>query len=284
LKKGAKVMARIPLHHHLSGLFFLFITPIGRKILADRLAEILFEFILQKRWSQLTRSLMMTSGLNFSGSIDLVCYSGGVAEFIYDKERQNFGDLGILLGQSIRNHHQKWGVELGFPLERICATVIGASQYTVQISGNTIFLSNPEILPIRNLPVVKLPVLSDHFEQADVIANINNSFELIGLTEGNQNVALGVTWNHEPDYFLLNTFAIGLINALPKTISNSLPVILVFDNDVAGLVGHLLSDIGVSPLISIDNINIGQLSYIDIGRRLSTTHAVPVTVKSLIFR
>ena len=32
---------------------------------------------------------------------------------------------------------------------RIRATVIGASQYTVQVSGNTIYLSHPELLPLR---------------------------------------------------------------------------------------------------------------------------------------
>jgi len=37
-------------------------------------------------------------------------------------------------------------------------------------------------------------------------------------------------------------------------------------------------------VVAIDNINIGQLSYIDIGQQLSTANAVPVTVKSLIFR
>ena len=37
---------------------------------------------------------------------------------------------------------------------RIRATVIGASQYTVQVSGNTIYLSHPELLPLRNLQVI----------------------------------------------------------------------------------------------------------------------------------
>ena len=40
------------------------------------------------------------------------------------------------------------------PNARIRATVIGASQYTVQVSGNTIFISPDDAVPVRNIAVV----------------------------------------------------------------------------------------------------------------------------------
>jgi ethanolamine utilization protein EutA len=61
-------------------------------------------------------------------------------------------------------------------------------------------------------------------------------------------------------------------------------VVLVFDDDVGKLVGHLLDDLGVRNVVSIDAIDVRQLSYIDIGQELKETKAVPVTVKSLVFR
>ena len=40
------------------------------------------------------------------------------------------------------------------PGQRIRATVIGASQFTVQVSGKTIYLPDPGVLPVHNVPVV----------------------------------------------------------------------------------------------------------------------------------
>ena len=40
------------------------------------------------------------------------------------------------------------------PDQGIRATVIGASQYTTQVSGSTIFVSPLETVPLRNVPVI----------------------------------------------------------------------------------------------------------------------------------
>ena len=40
------------------------------------------------------------------------------------------------------------------PAQGIRATVIGASQYTTQVSGSTIFVSPHSALPLRNVPVI----------------------------------------------------------------------------------------------------------------------------------
>ncbi len=251
--------------------------------LAEKLADLLFEILLQKPLSDLARSLMITPELAYRGPVDIAVYSGGVAEFIYDEEAQTFGDLGLWFGKVIKKNQQKWGVSLGFPLERIRATVIGASQYTVQVSGNTIFLSDPRLLPLHNLPVVKLPPFSNPLTCGEVAASIGKSFQLLDLTEGTGQAAIAVTWDQDPDYIRLQEFAEGIKTALPCSLASGFPIVLVFDNDVGKIIGHVLSERGVSPVVAIDNINIGQLSYIDIGRQLSTANAVPVTVKSLIF-
>ena len=47
-----------------------------------------------------------------------------------------------------------WGFPVGLAAERIRATVIGASQFSVQLSGNTIHLFGPIDLPEHNVPVV----------------------------------------------------------------------------------------------------------------------------------
>ena len=59
---------------------------------------------------------------------------------------------------------------------------------------------------------------------------------------------------------------------------------MIIDADVGKLLGRILLEVGFVTVISVDNIDIGQLSYVDIGRQLEETRAVPVTVKSLVFR
>ena len=51
------------------------------------------------------------------------------------------------------------------PNARIRATVIGASQYTVQVSGNTIFITPDDAVPVRNVAVVapEFPLSQDDF-------------------------------------------------------------------------------------------------------------------------
>ena len=260
------------------------LSPDERKRLAETLAGLLFEVLERGPLSDLARSLMITPEFTGHEAADVVVYSGGVAEFVYDQESREFGDLGPHLGRTIRKRHDTWGIALGYPLERICATVIGASQYTVQVSGNTIYLSAPDLLPLRNIPVVQLPRLSKTFTRHEVAAAIRQRIQLVDLDEGNEKLALAIPWDQDPEYGRLRELAEGIKMALPRTIAAHLPFVVVFDNDVGKLVGHLLAESGVTSLFSVDNIRIGQLSYIDVGQQLSTTSAVPVTVKSLIFR
>ncbi len=259
------------------------LEPAEREALADRLAELLFEVLMQKPLSALTRSLMITPELNYHGPIDLVVYSGGVAEFISGGEEGSFGDLGPWLGRSVRRRQREWGVAMGLADERIRATVIGASQYTVQVSGNTIFLSDPGLLPLHNLPVVKLAPFSSPLTCQEVAASVQRSFQMHDLAEGRERAAIAVTWDQDPDCSRLHEFAEGIKMALPRSLAERVPIVLVFDNDVGKIIGHVLVERGVDTVVAIDNINIGQLSYIDIGRQLDTVAAVPVTVKSLVF-
>lgn len=56
-------------------------------------------------------------------------------------------------------------------VEGIRATVIGASQYSIQMSGDTIFISDAAQLPVHNIPVipVNLPSLLSEEGMAQAI-------------------------------------------------------------------------------------------------------------------
>jgi len=82
-------------------------------------------------------------------------------------------------------------VALKDPEVRIRATVIGASQYTVQVSGNTIYLSNQQLLPLRNLQVVT-PLIpqKEPFTSGDVREAVEHALTRFDIADGERAVAL----------------------------------------------------------------------------------------------
>ena len=85
-------------------------------------------------------------------------FSGGVGEYVYGREDRDFGDMGRRLGRAIRRRIDAGA--LPWPLlpagECIRATALGASEYSVQLSGNTSYISNAGVLlPRRNLQVLQ---------------------------------------------------------------------------------------------------------------------------------
>ncbi|GAG97083.1 unnamed protein product, partial [marine sediment metagenome] len=126
----------------------------NKQRIAEALAEALIESIQGKNTLATTELLMMTPPLDFTEDLDEITFSGGVAEFIYETEGSNFNDLGLILAQSISLRALAANLPIGEPDQRIRATVIGAGNFSLQVSGSTTFLSSGLDYPIRNLPVV----------------------------------------------------------------------------------------------------------------------------------
>ena len=233
--------------------------------------------------------LFLTPPLDGPRDYDGVVFSGGVGEYVYGKEPASFGDLGEPLGQAI--HQQIAAGALPWPLlparECIRATVMGASQYTVQVSGNTIFGSDSGLLPRRNLQVLRPDVeLGGTIEPEQVAGAIKSHFASFDLQEGEADVALVFRWKDDPSARRLDAFCRGLMQGLSRTLDRGHPLYLVFDRDIGGLIGALLrEECGVlSPILSIDGIALSDFDFIDLGRVLEPSGTVPVTIKSLVFQ
>src|SRR5512138_2132052 len=156
-----------------------------------------------------------------------VMVSGGVGEYVYQREARDFGDLGRVLGLAIRQRFdaRRFPFPLLPPGECIRATAIGASEYSVQLSGNTIYLSNPgELLPRKNLQVLQPAVrLGDVVEAPAVADAIREHFERFDVVEGDTEVALAFRWRGAPSYVRLAALARGIVEALPRTIAAARP-------------------------------------------------------------
>jgi ethanolamine utilization protein EutA len=233
--------------------------------------------------------LWLTAPLGGPKQYDAVIFSGGVGEYVYGKESRSFGDLGEPLGRALRTSIAGNGLRWPLAPARECirATVMGAAQHTVQVSGNTIHRSDENLLPRKNLQVLRPHVdLSSEIASDEVAAAIQGHFRAFDLVEGQAEVALVFSWDGPPTALRIAAFCRGLIDGLPATVKNGLPIHLVFDHDLAGLVGTILREdfsIG-NALLCLDGVTLRDFDFIDLGKTLEPSGTVPVTIKSLVFQ
>ena len=172
------------------------------------------------------------------------------------------------------------------PGQGIRATVVGASQFAVQVSGNTILVSDPGILPLRNIPVIHLHLhLDGDFGADDVSQEIARSLARFDMVEGENVVALALRWQGEPLHARLHRLAAGICRGMARTLRGGKPLILMMDGDIGRTLGRILRhelDVA-SSVISIDGLQLKDFDYVDIGAVIRPTNVVPLIIKSLLF-
>jgi ethanolamine utilization protein EutA (predicted chaperonin) len=261
--------------------------PEGVERMAERMAERLFEAMSASKLSAETAALLRLDPLRNARKPDVVTFSGGVSEYIYGREARGFGDLGLRLAHAIRARVERWGPRFERPDQGIRATVIGASQYTIQVSGGTIFVSPHEAVPLRNAPVIApaLPLEDEALDPAAIAAAIAAALGRLDLQEGEQPVALCYRWRGSATFARLDAFCRGAVSGLAQLLERGRPLVLIGDGDVGGLIGiHCREELRIpSAIVSIDGIALKEFDFVDIGALLEASGAVPVVIKSLVF-
>jgi len=263
------------------------LAPQAARALAARMADRLIETMAGGSPIAAGTGLLRLDPLTQAHKIDQITFSGGVSEYIYGREAEMFGDLGALLAQEIRTRIASLPARLEPSTEGIRATVIGASQYTTQVSGSTIFVSPMEALPLRNVPVIA-PALALEAEAIDpegVAAAIRTVLKRLDLGRGDTPVAVFAPWRGSATFQRLDAFCRGVVTGLKEVLAHGHPLVLVGDGDVGGLLGiHLREEMRLAnAIVSVDGLELKEFDYIDIGTMLPTSGAVPVVIKSLIF-
>ena len=233
--------------------------------------------------------LYLTDPLSDLSGIRGVVASGGVAEYIYGREARDFGDMGRRFGRAIRKRLDQGA--LPWPLlpagECIRATALGASEYSVQLSGNTSYISDPgALLPRRNLQVLQPPVTFAETVDAEAIAQAIRAHRVLFDADGcDAEIALAFRWLGPPSYERIHAFAQGIASGLSDKVAAREPVYVMLDGDVAHTLGAILrEDCGVmSEILVIDGVVLMDFDYIDLGRVRVPSYTVPVTIKSLVF-
>lgn len=261
------------------------LVPGARDRLIDALAEIVLCIIEGQPPAGIGKELMLTAPLPRHATPHLITFTGGVSEYIYGRESAEFGDIARPLAARIVQAFSSGRIRarLTDPGQGIRATVIGASQFSVQISGKTIYLSDEAGLPVRNVPVVfpSLALRGD-FEPYAVATAILAAMERIDAAEA-MPIALGIRWHGDPYYARMRGLAEGIAQAVG--FSTRLPLILIVDGDIGRLLGQILhDDLRVErEIISIDGIQLREFDYVDIGEVIRPSNVVPVIIKSLLF-
>jgi ethanolamine utilization protein EutA len=177
-----------------------------------------------------------------------------------------------------------WNLPAG---ECIRATALGASEYSVQLSGNTSYISKPgELLPRRNLQVLQPAFECEEvIDPAKLTKAIQAHFTAFDLIEGEGEVALALRWLGLPSYERIAAFAEGIRHGLANTVARRMPIFIMLDGDIAQTLGAILREelLVESEILAIDGVMLRDFDYIDLGRIRMPSYTVPVTIKSLVF-
>jgi ethanolamine utilization protein EutA len=170
------------------------------------------------------------------------------------------------------------------PGQRIRATVIGASQFTVQVSGKTIYLPDPYVLPVRNVPVAHVTMDAGHLDRERIEAEIRGGLEEIDL-ENVPGVTIAFTWRGDPEHSRLRAGAEAIVGGLQPVRDKIALLVLAIDGDIGKTFGRLLHRELNWPgkLVCIDGVELHELDYIDLGELIAPPGVVPVVIKSLLF-
>ena len=194
----------------------------------------------------------------------LLSFSGGVAECIETRHRPGaFGDLGVELGQAIRESLLCRG-EYVLGADAIRATVIGAGCHSAALSGSTVFCRDVT-LPVKNLPVAVFT--RQEQESAELPRLIRERLQ--GLDAENAVLAL-------PGCGGYAQLAEKLVDAMGKK-----SVFVSLEADAAKALGQKITLLRPdAPCLCIDSVPLRSESYLDIGQPIGP--ALPVIVKTLV--
>lgn len=254
----------------------------------DKMAQLLAQSVSLVSAEKLLEEIQSpeSSVLNMpKKKISKIFFSGGVADCIEnEKQPFAFGDIGVLLGRSIRRSVLYGSGLCAAGSETIRATVVGAGTYTTSISGSTIAYA-AEILPIKNMPALKLTAEEQHRCFDGDSAFLTEKMRWFMRESSCECFVLAMNGISNPEYREIKTLARCLGESFNSVLKEKMPALVVIEQDMAKALGLFLEAEldGSRRLVCIDGIKVEQGDYVDMGRSVMGGLVVPVVVKTLLF-
>lgn len=211
----------------------------------------------------------------------IVTFSGGVGELIYAHIQgqpwpttTQFGDLGIDLARRlVQSQRLARDLRTFIPAGGGRATVMGLLRHNTDISGSTLFLPRPELLPLRDLPVLgRVSVTTPRAELTEFLDRVRHSprggclFATLAPADGEAVRTLG-----------------GRIAAALREIAfpPDHPLVLLVQPNLGKVLGHYTTDWGrlAVALTVIDEVTVRDAQFVHIGQRRD--QVVPVSFYGL---
>ena len=239
----------------------------------------------------LTKELLMTPPLQLNHPIQKVMISGGVGDYVYASngpttmaEVTAFGDFGPLLGWELKVNLEEAGFILEKPNETLRATVIGTGTQSVNLSGSTIHLQENR-LPLRNVMVISPFTLKIPETPQGIAEAVKNEIHRLQVDHSEGVAAIAMRGPRTMSFADINILAQGLLLGLADYLCSDKPLILVIEADCGKVLGQCINALANRPLelVCIDQLEVENCDYIDIGKPLMGGRVVPVVLKTLVF-
>ena len=251
---------------------------------ADELVQALLESAGLAERGEIFEHYLTTGGIDLSGVEPVFCFSGGVADLIYDAGPDDpfaYGDIGVLLGRAIAASPLFAAPHIR-GAETIRATVIGAGAHSVDVSGSTISYSGVEF-PMKNLPVVGL---HDAEGMLSALPAVIRERLLWHAEDGRFSpAALALRGPERPHFADVQALAAAIADGARDYLASGSPLCVVTERDMAKALGACLSAL-LPPgtgLVCLDCLSLQTGQYLDVGAPAGGGAVVPVVIKTLIF-
>ncbi|MBS6590723.1 MAG: ethanolamine ammonia-lyase reactivating factor EutA [Oscillospiraceae bacterium] len=223
--------------------------------------------------------LMITNHGMKSGIVpDIITFSGGVADCMgYSGEEQfPYGDIGVFLGHAVAASPLLTERMSETAEETIRATVIGAGNFSMEVSGSTIEYTFGS-LPIKSIPVSRIKL-----ETSEEIPSAGEQIRK-GLSRyENRLTAISMKGLPCPSFKEIEAMADAVCAGAEG--SDQSVLIIITEADIGKALGQALKRrINDRDFICVDGISCSDGDFIDIGEPLAHGKVLPVIVKTLIF-
>lgn len=194
---------------------------------------------------------------------EVVNFSGGVAQCMAGASvSEEFQDIGVLLASALTQVFADYPGEVRISDNPIRATVIGAGNFSLDVSGSTINYSHSLTFPLKNLQCVT---------------------DLSKV--GEEPCAICPSCEGVPSFQFVEGLAADIVNASEGLVRAGHPLVVVVKEDYSKALGICLGRKLPRnyPYICVDSIDCKRGDYIDIGEPIAGGKVVPVVVKTLVF-
>ncbi len=253
--------------------------------IVSRLCRLLEQAVLLDTREDVFEQMVTSQAITCNRIPDIITFSGGVADCIKEKheDRFPFGDIGCLLGKKICTSSLFKEKKSGSASETVHATVIGAGNYSMEVSGSTIEYCNCSF-PFKDIPVLSLNVEKEQLYA--ITADMKRKLTVFysEYAAGSQ-IAFAFKGIACPSFEEIELIAEGIGKAVIEEYSPAQVLILVMESDMAKSLGQALRRRlpRENAILCIDHIVCGQGDYIDIGAPAASGKVIPVVIKTLLF-